>query len=575
MSLEPPPAPPKRLFGGYGPLIGFTAMVAAVSLIVPTVRQEVVTKRAASVEGQSTTRDGGGQSTDQGGTPDGSSTTIDSATGTGDPSTSVDSAHGGTTAPRSGTPGHPNTTAPPVAGAVHACTDRSMQDPNDPYSPPCYAPWSGDNGGSTTFGVTKDTITISVRSQTFSTGFADALSVMAGAKFPKESQATIDNTMQRLTQYFNSHYEFYGRKLKLQIYDGQGDLTKEIVNTGKEAAEADALKVQSEIKAFADVGAVTPPYADALTKRKIVNIGAPYVSQQWLTSRAPFAWSPLTDCSRVVKSVSAYFLNKMNGKPATLAGGSLASKPRKIGILAPDNSWYQECVNDGLDVLAKAGIPRSAVWMEPYHLDLNDMVPQAKDKMAKLISNNVTTLFCGCDPIFLVALAKQAKTNNYHPEWIETGVALTDTDLVGQLIDQDVWNHAFGVSFLGPTQNIRESFAYRAFKQMSAPNEEPSQAVQLIFPQLELLAIGIQMAGPQLTPDSFQSGLFRYPQRTGPLGSWKFDATSHTPSQDAREVWFDRNAISTQTGDHGAWVESNPGQRFPIGQFPAGDPKVG
>ena len=581
-AATPRPPAPKRLFGGYGPLLGFTAMVVGLSLFVPTVRQEVLTKQAANVA-DSTTGPQGGSSGDATGTDVTGTTAAPSDTVAGDAGTTP-----GSTAPRatgSGTtakaPSKGTTKSGAAGGAipkasvtgVSACTDRTFQDPNDPYSPPCYA-FNGDNGGATSPGVTKDTITIAVRSQTFSTGFSDALSVMAGAKFPKESQDVIDRTMNTLTDYFNSHYQFYGRKLKLVIYPGKGDLTQEIVSQGQEAAEADALKVQSEIKAFADVGAVTPPYADALTHRKIINIGAPYVSQDWLTSRSPYSWSVQTDCTRVVKSVAAYFLNKMANKPAIYAGGPLANQPRKIAVIAPDNSWYQECVNAGLDTLAKAGIPRDQIMVEAYRLDLNDMTPQAQTKLQKLLANNITTVICGCDPIFMVALGRKAKDQNYHPEWLETGVALTDSDLVGELIDQDVWNHAFGVSFLGPSENIQASFAYRAFKQMR-PADEPSQAVQLMFPQLELAAIGIQMAGPNLTPDSFKLGLFNYPKRSGPLGTWKFDATSYTPSQAAREIWYDRNAISKQTKTKGAWIESNPGQRFPIGQFPGGDPKVG
>ena len=32
----------------------------------------------------------------------------------------------------------------------------------------------------------------------------------------------------------------------------------------------------------------------------------------------------------------------------------------KIGIVSPDNSWYQECVEAGLRIIEQAGVPRSA-----------------------------------------------------------------------------------------------------------------------------------------------------------------------------------------------------------------------
>src|SRR3546814_1890669 len=43
----------------------------------------------------------------------------------------------------------------PNAG-VAPCTDRTLQVPGDPYSPPCYA-FSGDNGGATHQGDRKST----------------------------------------------------------------------------------------------------------------------------------------------------------------------------------------------------------------------------------------------------------------------------------------------------------------------------------------------------------------------------------------------------------------------------------
>src|SRR5690606_16334424 len=123
----------------------------------------------------------------------------------------------------------------------------------------------------------------------------------------------------------------------------KGDILKETTGGGQEGAEADALTVAQEIKAFADVSAVSPIYADALARRGIVNIGAPFMSREWLSQRRPFVWSQFTDCTTIVESVASYYAIKMAGKPAAHAGGELANQPRRVGIVAPENSWYQEC----------------------------------------------------------------------------------------------------------------------------------------------------------------------------------------------------------------------------------------
>jgi hypothetical protein len=61
---------------------------------------------------------------------------------------------------------------------------------------------------------------------------------------------------------------------------------------------------------------------------------------------------------------------------------------------------------------------------------------------------------------------------------------------------------------------------------------------------MEMMAIGLQMAGPNLTPQAFQDGMSRYPGRLGPAGFWSFGPSDHTSADDVREIYWDPNAIS-------------------------------
>jgi ABC-type branched-subunit amino acid transport system substrate-binding protein len=331
--------------------------------------------------------------------------------------------------------------------------------------------------------------------------------------------------------------------------------------------------VAEEFKAFADASAVTPPYADALARRRVISVGAPYMSREWMAARRPYAWSGLTDCTTVVEAAASYYVAKLAGKPAAYAGGSLQNQPRRAAILAPDNSWYQECAKAGRKLVEQAGKGGDIAMELPYRLDINQMAPQATTMISKLKAANITTVVCGCDPLILTFLTGKAREQGYSPEWVETGVAFTDQDLVGQIFDQQVWHKAFGVSFAGPTQPLEAGIGYRAFKAIR-PSEEPSIAADVIYGALQMVAIGIQMAGPNLTPETFEQGMFRYPQTTGPFGTWKFGPGDYTTSQDAREVWWDANAISRQNDKPGAWIDPNNGARYPIGRFPGGEPNV-
>ncbi len=555
-----------RLFRGYGPLIGFAAVFLAVAVLVPSQQREVRVEAGAagSVRGSAVSGDA---SADEEVAPDASveDATLDPAAADAAAAGAGGGTTGGGAGGVNGVAAGGSTSGPPK---VSGCA--GPQIPGDPYSPPCVQ-FTGDNGGATSRGVTKDQVTVTVRVSSFANGMLDAVSKVANAKIPNESPAVIMKTVTGLTEYFNKRFQMYGRKLNVVQYDGKGDVLKEMTGGGQEGAQADALKVAQEVKAFADVSAVSPVYADALASKQVINIGVPYTSREWMASRAPYSWSQFTDCSTVVESMASYYAIKMAGQPAALAGGDLKGKPRRSMIIAPENSWYQECVRAGIAILQKAGKAGDLVDSLKYQIDIPRMSDQAGSLVQKLKAEQITTVVCGCDPLLLTFLTAKAKEQNYAPEWVVTGVALVDNDMIGQILQQDEWGRAFGVSFAGPSQTAGQGLGYRAYK--SVRPDEPSFAVELIYNQLYLLAIGIQGAGPGLNPQTFQKGMFDYPKRTGPFGTWGFGPNDFTTSDDAREVFWNPSVQSVQTRSPGTYQDPNSGKRFPIGQWPATPPR--
>jgi hypothetical protein len=78
------------------------------------------------------------------------------------------------------------------------------------------------------------------------------------------------------------------------------------------------------------------------------------------------------------------------------------------------------------------------------------------------------------------------------------------------------------------------------------------------------------MAGPNLTPETFQSGLFRYPKTQGETGLWSFGPGDWTATDDAREVWFDPGTTSPFNNEPGKYVRSLE-QRFTGDAWPDGE----
>jgi hypothetical protein len=160
----------------------------------------------------------------------------------------------------------------------------------------------------------------------------------------------------------------------------------------------------------------------------------------------------------------------------------------------------------------------------------------------------------------------------YYPEFVIVGTALTDTDIVGQLWNQNEAKHAFGVSSLQAPVPATQTIAYEAYK--TVRQDEPAFSVDLIYYQMQMMAIGLQMAGPTLNPQTFEKGMFAYPPKLGPAGYWVFGQHDYTAANDVREIYWDPTATSTYNGKKGAFKEPNPGVRWKQGEIPPGDPTI-
>jgi len=452
-----------------------------------------------------------------------------------------------------------------ATGDVPLCTDRTDQIPGDPYSPPCLS-FSGSNGGGTTRGVDDKTIRVAYR-VTPDTDYASVIQQMAASDIKPDTPESVQRTLRVLTQYINEHFQLYGRKIELVPYDGKGTVIGEIFGGGQDAATADAVKVDAELNVFADISAITEPYANALARRKIVSMSAPYVSDEWFQERRPYGWSLPPSCTLVSKAATEYANKKLFGRDARWAGGDLQGQPRKVAVISPDNPEYQRCADSGIAEVQAAG---NDVLRLTYTLDIGSLSNQAASLVAKLKDEGITSVGCACDPLLPIFLTGKAQEQGYSPEWLVMGTALTDSDFAGQLYEQNQWKRAFGASGLGDQLPLTANAGYKAYK--SIASDEPAISTELLYYQLYLLGIGLQMAGPNLTPESFESGMLAYPERTGEAGTWKFLPGKYTPQIDAREIYWDPEKVSTFDFKKGAYVPV--GKRVRLGEIPPGDPQV-
>lgn len=540
-----------RLLKGYGPLAALLVAFVLMAMLVPTkAPQQDVVHETQRVTG------GTGSSAGSSGTAGTAGSTTAGSAGSG-----AGSAAAGAGAKTSGA-----AASGAAAGHTSACAGQQVS--GDPYSPPCIA-FSGNNGGATSPGVSATQINVTYRITSDSESFQQTLASLGGANIV-DTTADIERTINALATYFDNHFQFYGRKLNIEFFNGQGSITNELLGSGQQQADADAVTAAQQLHAFAELNAASEPYGVALSEQHVVNFGVPYLSASFMAQYAPYMWSLDTESNDVVAATNELYIKSMCHGNAAYAGGSLQGQPRKVAIIAPSNPWYQTAAQSAVQQAAAAGCPVTDNIQ--YQLNLSTLSSQAANVISQLQNDGITTVFCGCDPVFPVYLTSRAAEQGYTPEWVVAGVALTDQDIVGQLFQQSEWSHAFGVSYDGPTLPKQQTFGYAAYKQIS-PNTEPANAVDIIYAQMYEMAIGIQMAGPDLTPQTFENGMRAYPgsQPNAPnalYGTWGFPAGHFTPQEDWTFIYWNPNLTSPYNDKQGAYVFSKT--RTKIGSYAGG-----
>ncbi|HVV77294.1 MAG TPA: hypothetical protein VHC43_14785 [Mycobacteriales bacterium] len=526
------PAADRHLLAGYGPGIFLVAAFLLMSLLVPTIApdQNVSATSAAATGPVSPSQPSGGG-------------IVPTTAATHGARSTTGTAKGGVASAVTG-------------GSTSKCSGPQVR--GDSYSPQCVS-FTGSNGGATSRGVTGKDIAITFRIPADNLSSTDAAIQQLAGKYNtaafSDTETDIKRTIADLVTYFNRSFQFYGRKLVLRFFNGQGTLTSEITGGGQSQANADALKVADSYKAFADISAFSQPYGQALSQQHVVNIGSPYMSLGWYQKYSPYAWSFFPNCTTATEGGSGGVVHQLLPQKVTWAGqGVQDGQPRRFAVIAPDNPIYQSCIHIVTRAMAHAGHP--PVDDLSYTANLSELSQEAAAMEQRMVNDKITTIICACDPITLIYLTGDFDNADYEPEIVNSGGAFTDEDVVAQLMDQGVWAHAAGETFNGTTPPFGSSLAYFAAKSVD-PSHIPAHEVDVFYEDLYILALGIQQAGPALTPDSFQRGLFSYSGGDGEYGPWSFNQQGHgiwTPQYKFRDEWWNPKVPSPFNGQLGSWI---------------------
>jgi hypothetical protein len=444
------------------------------------------------------------------------------------------------------------------------------------YAPPCVQPFEGDNGGATSPGVTADTVKVVEYITDPALDPLTAATVSgAGADVNVETAA---ETVAGFADLYNRLYETYGRKVEVETYIGTG------AGDDREAARADAIAI-AEKDPFIVVGGPqqsTTIFSAELASRGIVCAGtcATAIPQSLVDEYAPYIWQTGPTPDQAAALASEMIAKLAGPGKAELAGDDeTRAKDRVYGLLHYDNpdGDYEAVTEAYVDQLADNGIDL-ATDVE-FTLDLARAQENARTNIARLKDAGVTTVIYTGDPLTPASLTAEATAQDYHPEWILGSSVLMDTSLFARQTDMEQWKDGFGISLIGArgAQETNGAFriwdwAYGGLPPNNTANVLNGGLLLTVFP-------GIHLAGPELTPETFRDGLFRYPPSgggptevqisRGDHGVWP--DTDFGGSDDATVIWFDPTAAGEdEVGNQGTGLYryANGGQRYTLGNFP-------
>jgi hypothetical protein len=436
------------------------------------------------------------------------------------------------------------------------------------YAAPCAAPFTGNNGGATSKGVTANEIRLALIMCT---------NVQASNNGPIDDKATDgnarDKTLRAYQRYFNQNYQFYGRRLQiisLNPKGTQGDGTCSETNNKAMVIEAD-----DTYKSFGIIADIGYTYAEAVRRKLEVaahwTAGAP----DYYRKNYPYMFSPVLDADALINANTEFVCKQVAGKNADFTDDpNIKGKKRKIGLIA----WAGTDWGADVDVYDKALFNKCGRhYDDKVTVDTFDASATSAQTWSTIITkfrnDGITTISPNMDYVFGGQLANAASAQQYFPEWLVCGCFAWDTNIaVHFFVNSAQWRHAFGITAREVPRPQPETDWYRAYQEVETDGEADETVGLVVFPALMQYANGIQAAGPNLNPQTFMQGLLKIPQRT-PDPIWSVGG-GYSPGDLTYPDWVDfvwwnsTDLAPDDSNGAGAYRHVYGGKKFRIGELP-------
>jgi hypothetical protein len=432
-------------------------------------------------------------------------------------------------------------------------------------APPCQPTFAGNNGGATFRGVTAKTIEIVY----YQAKTNLALQAILGPAGLSPSTAQVSDYIHRATQFINSRYELWGRKIHVDYFVSQ---SCENSPPSDSCFRQDAQTVVAKYHPFAVLyprNLTAPGFNAELSHLGVTNLGGMNMPVSFSAEQAPYHFDYDMDGDTQAELTGEWYCKELANRKAVYAGeADLRAKMRSAEVLSEDTPEHVEAADRLAAIINKCDHGGGAT-VKTYSPDTSQAVVQSTTLASQAKQNGITTILYFTDPIIPVYLTPQMTNQNYYPENVVVGSSYLDFDELAQLYDPKQWANAFGLGDLpdmAPLSEYDSGAVYRTTK----GSQPPFTSAANMQGYFSVLGAGLQQAGPDLTPTNFESGVLTLPAEGGTRfhALIKFGAGDWTGVSDARIIFYSTTKRSPVNGKPGTYVALDNGRRYTLGQIP-------
>jgi hypothetical protein len=469
------------------------------------------------------------------------------------------------------------------------CVGNPPRQTEDPLSPPCVPFFQGDNGGRTWVGITKDEIKVILYND-------ESVEGDMNKPWKPSDEHTCSSTyeceflvrtIKAQLRYFQSRYQTYGRTVHLIAKSSSDGLT-----TTCDGRQTDAEQTQQELRPFAVMffGEGGQCYNERMAQFKVPSFGIDFdLPRKDYENYRPYIWGFFPDQETQQQWSASFICRRLVGQTAKYSGDVLLQgQKRKFALIYPVNSVRGPTMHDEAMLLQKYVKDICGVnfdYSDPYDASgAGAGSSEAPGLMAKYKRARVTTLICYCVPVqtelTVSSMQNTANALGYYPEWYWDQASSMDRAVWDQQYTTPT-QHGFGVTYFWRSPAFRQQHHYQAYLTQE-PGTRPNVRFNFSLYHMFLnLFEAIQAAGPQLTPDSVERGMFTfnflnradYYEPIGGYGPYDAKAVATFNFVDTAMAWW-YDPTGTPPGgqrNSGCIRVVDGGRRYYWNEWPRGD----